>query len=220
MFNSIEEALSDIKAGKMVIVVDDENRENEGDFIMPAQNITSKDVNFMALYGRGLICAPLSSSFAKRLELNPMVEKNEDSHETAFTVSVDAKYNISTGISAKDRAITLSLLGSENSKSCDFVKPGHIFPLIAKDGGVIERPGHTEAAVDLAILTGNTPAGVICEILNEDGSCARVPDLIKLAGKFNLKLITIADLIEYKKKLKFNQNEIILNEEIYEYVRR
>jgi 3,4-dihydroxy 2-butanone 4-phosphate synthase/GTP cyclohydrolase II len=198
MFNTIEEALDDIKANKMVIVVDDENRENEGDFIIPAQNITPEQLNFMALYGRGLICAPISIDYAKRLKLTPMVEKNEDSHETAFTISVDAKNGISTGISANDRALTLKLLGSEDSTQSDFVRPGHIFPLTAKNLGVIERAGHTEAAVDLAVLSGHTPAGVICEILNDDGSCARVPDLIKLANKFGLKLITIEDLIKYK----------------------
>lgn len=200
MFNTIDDALKDIKAGKMVIVCDDEDRENEGDFIIPAQIITPEHVNFMAIHGRGLICAPISQEIAKNLDLPLMVTKPGDSHETAFTVSVDAKENISTGISAKDRAITLKLLSSPSTRPSDFVKPGHIFPLIAKDGGVTTRPGHTEAAIDLAMLSGYTCAGVICEILNDDGSCSRVPDLEKLAKKHDLKMITIEDLIKYKKE--------------------
>lgn len=199
MFNSIEEALKDIKNGKMVIVVDDENRENEGDFIMPADTITPDAVNFMALYGRGLICAPLTKSIAKNLGLNPMVPRNEDSLETAFTVSIDAAEGISTGISANDRAHTLKLLAAHDSNTKSFQRPGHIFPLIAKDGGVNERPGHTEAAVDLAKLSGFSPVGVICEILNDDGTCARVPDLKILANKYDLKLITIEELANYIK---------------------
>jgi 3,4-dihydroxy 2-butanone 4-phosphate synthase/GTP cyclohydrolase II len=206
MFNTIEDALADIKTGKMVIVVDDENRENEGDFIIPAEIITPEAVNFMALYGRGLICAPLTKAYADKLGLSPMVPRNEDSLETAFTVSIDAANEISTGISASDRSHTLKILTDTASTSKSFIRPGHIFPLIAKDGGVVERAGHTEAAVDLAVLTGHSPVGVICEILNDDGSCARVPDLIILAKKFDLKLITIEDLITYKK----SQN-IILN---------
>ena len=200
--NTIEEALSDIKIGKMVIVVDDENRENEGDFIIPAEIVTSEHVNFMATHGRGLICAPISSKIAKSLNLPLMVNDSSDHQETAFTVSVDASHDISTGISAKDREITLKLLSSEDSKPQDFVRPGHIFPLIAKDGGVKTRAGHTEAAVDLAVLSGYREAGVICEILNKDGSCARLPDLEVIAKEFNLKLISIEDLIIYKEKLK------------------
>ncbi len=201
MFNTIDEAIKDILAGKMVIVVDDEARENEGDFIIPAQNISAENVNLMALYGRGLICAPISTEIAQKLNLPLMVPKSEDSHETAFTVSIDAKHGITTGISASDRAKTLRLLADETTNSDDFVKPGHIFPLIAKDGGVLTRPGHTEAAIDLAVMAGFKPAGVICEILNEDGTCARVPQLSLLAKKLNLKLITIEDLITYKKRM-------------------
>jgi 3,4-dihydroxy 2-butanone 4-phosphate synthase/GTP cyclohydrolase II len=202
MFNTIDEALLDITNGKMVIVVDDEDRENEGDFIMPAETITPQAVNFMAINGRGLICAPVSQKIANDLNLFPMVETNEDSMKTAFTVSIDASSNITTGISAADRSHTLKLLSSEESTGATFNRPGHIFPLIAKDGGVSQRPGHTEAAVDLALLSGHKAAGVICEILNDDGTCSRVPDLIKLAEKFDLKLITIKDLITYKQNIK------------------
>ena len=213
MFNTIDEALYDLKLGKVIIVVDDEDRENEGDFIIPAKFITPEIVNFMALHGRGLICAPVSMEIAKNLDLPPMVKKLEDSHETAFTVSIDASYGISTGISAKDRALTLSLMALSTSKSKDFVRPGHIFPLIAKEGGVLERPGHTEAAVDLAKLVGAPPVGVICEILNLDGSCARVPDLEKIAKEHDLKMITIEDLIKYKHQAIINssQKEIYAN---------
>ena len=200
MLNTIEEAIQDIQLGKMVIVVDDENRENEGDFIMPAQNITAQDVNFMATFGRGLICAPMSAEYALRLELPRMVTSSQDSMQTAFTVSVDAKDNVSTGISASDRAHTLRLLAAKESLSSDFVRPGHIFPLIAKDRGVLVREGHTEAAVDLAVMTGHSPAGVICEILDTDGSAARLPSLIKLAKKFKLKIISIEDLVDFKIK--------------------
>lgn len=197
MFNTIEEAIEDLKLGKMLIVVDDEDRENEGDFIIPAEIITKEQVNFMITQGRGLVCAPITAYAAQRLNLPPMVARAEDSHETAFTVSVDAALHTSTGISASDRAMTLKLLSDPHGRPEDFVRPGHIFPLIAKDGGVRQRPGHTEAAIDLAKLAGYRPAGVICEILNEDGSCARVPQLRKLADKFDLKLITIADLIKF-----------------------
>ena len=198
--NTIEEAISDIKHGKMVIVVDDENRENEGDFIMAAENITAADVNFMATHGRGLICAPISTEIASRLELPLMNTKGGDHHGTAFTVSIDATDGITTGISATDRERTLKILADSNTKSADFVRPGHIFPLIAKDGGVLDREGHTEAAVDLAKLAGFAPAGVICEILNTDGSCARLDDLKLVAKRFDMKLISIEDLITYKKK--------------------
>lgn len=216
MFNTIEEAIEDIKAGKMVIVVDDEDRENEGDFIIPAEIITKEQVNFMITYGKGLICAPITKETAQRLELPPMVAKAEDSHETAFTVSVDATFHTSTGISASDRANTLRILSDPFATAQDFVRPGHIFPLIAKDGGVIERPGHTEAAVDLAKLAGFRPAGVICEILNKDGSCSRVPELKILAREFGLKIITIEDLAAYRK-----QNQFILKEskDTYENLR-
>ena len=198
-FNSVEEAISDIKNGKIIIVVDDENRENEGDFIMSAQMVTPESVNFMATHGRGLICTPLSKEIASRLDLPPMIAKNTDSLETAFTVTVDAKKNITTGISASDRSHTIELLANPTTRPTDFVRPGHIFPLIARDGGVIEREGHTEAAVDLARLAGHTPVGVICEILNEDGSCARLPELMNLAQRFEMKIITIEELIRYQK---------------------
>lgn len=197
MFSKIEDAIADIKQGKMVIVVDDENRENEGDFIMAGDHITSEAINFMAMNGRGLICTPVSAKLAKNLNLYPMVEDNEDSMNTAFTVSIDASANISTGISASDRAYTVKLLTQDSTKPSDFNRPGHIFPLIAKDNGVIQRQGHTEAAIDLARLANCSDVGVICEILNSDGTCARVPDLIKVSRKFNLKLITIKDLFEY-----------------------
>jgi len=198
-FDTIEDAILDIQAGKMIIVVDDENRENEGDFIMAAEYITPEAVNFMATHGRGLICAPISMEIAERLNLPPMIQRSEDSMETAFTISIDAKTGATTGISAADRSRTIELLASPASVETDFVKPGHIFPLLAKDGGVLVREGHTEAAVDLAKLAGVAPVGVICEILNEDGTCARLPDLQIIAKKHNLKLITIEDLINFQK---------------------
>ncbi len=200
LFDKIEDAIEDIKNGKMVIVVDDENRENEGDFIMAADKVTPKDITFMATHGKGLICTPISSSIAKKLNLPLMVKDLSDSHGTAFTISVDASKGITTGISSKDRAHTASLLGQDKSTPSDFVSPGHIFPLIANDGGVLSRDGHTEAAVELASLAGFSKAGVICEILNDDGTCARVNDLIKIANKHSMKLITIEDLIKYKKE--------------------
>lgn len=203
-FNTISEAIEDLKNAKMIIVVDDEDRENEGDFIISAEHITTEHVNFMINYGRGLICAPLTKEIANKLDLPPMMSKAEDSHETAFTISVDAALHTTTGISASDRAMTLKLLSDPYAKDCDFVRPGHIFPLIAKSGGVRQRPGHTEAAVELAKLAGCSPVGVICEILNDDGSCARVPELKILAKKHNLKLITIADLIKYQNELENN----------------
>lgn len=198
--DTIEAAIEDIKKGKMVIVVDNENRENEGDFVMAAENVTAADVNFMITHGRGLVCAPISSEIARNLELPLMIQTGGDHHGTAFTVSVDAKNGISTGISAKDREITLKLLASSSTKPSEFVRPGHIFPLIAQDGGVLEREGHTEAAVELAKLAGFTSAGVICEILKENGEAARLPQLKELAKKWGLKLISIEDLISYKKK--------------------
>lgn len=209
IFNSIEQAIVDIQAGKMVIVVDDENRENEGDFIMAAEHITPEAVNFMATHGRGLICTPLPKSLADKLDLPPMIQRPCDSMETAFTVSIDATHGISTGISAADRSRTIELLACSQTVGADFVKPGHIFPLIAKDGGVLVREGHTEAAVDLAKLAGLTPVGVICEILNEDGSCARLPDLEIIAEKFQMKLITIEELIKYQtEQLKTEKGNI------------
>lgn len=198
--DSIESAIADIRAGRMIIVVDDEDRENEGDFIMAADMITAEAVNFMATIGRGLICTPLSAELAKKFDLKRQVENNTASLGTAFTVTIDAKEKISTGISSPDRAHTIKLLSNPETTADDFVRPGHIFPLIAKDGGVLERNGHTEAAVDLSKLAGFSPVGVICEIMNTDGSMARFPELCELADKQNLKMISIADLIEYRKQ--------------------
>jgi 3,4-dihydroxy 2-butanone 4-phosphate synthase/GTP cyclohydrolase II len=198
--DTIESALNDLTSGKMIIVVDDEDRENEGDFVMAAEMITPEAVNFMATIGRGLICTPVSSEIARKLELRLQVEQNTASHGTAFTVTIDAKEKISTGISASDRAHTIKLMSHENTSGDDFVRPGHIFPLIAKNGGVLKRPGHTEASVDLSRLSGFAAVGVICEIMNPDGSMARMPELSELADKYNLKMISIADLIEYRKQ--------------------
>lgn len=199
MFNTIEEALADLKAGKPIIVVDDENRENEGDFIVLAEKATPEAINFMATYGRGLVCTAITEERAQKLNLHPMVEVNTDPHGTAFTVSVDHRSN-STGISAFDRSITVSALLDDEAVAEDFKRPGHTFPIVAKAGGVLQRAGHTEAAVDLAKLCGAAPAGVICEIMKEDGTMARVPDLVKVAEEFQLKFITIADLIRYRKQ--------------------
>jgi len=198
-FNSIEEALADIKAGKMLIVVDDENRENEGDLLMAAEYATPQAINFMATYGRGLICTPMTPDRLKELGINSMVQNNTDPHNTAFTVSVDAK-ETKTGISAFERAFTIERLMDESVNAIDFNRPGHIFPLVAKENGVLERAGHTEAAVDIARMANLKPAGVICEIMNEDGSMARLPELIQFKEKHNLKLISIASLIEYRRK--------------------
>lgn len=199
MFNTIDEAIADLMLGKIVIVVDDENRENEGDFIVLAEKATPQAINFMATHGRGLICTAITEERAKKLNLHPMVDVNTDPHGTAFTVSVDHKTN-ATGISAFERSITVTSLIAEDSVAEDFKRPGHTFPLIAKAGGVLQRSGHTEAAVDLAKLCGAAPAGVICEIMKEDGTMARVPDLVKVAEKFHLKFITIADLITYRQQ--------------------
>lgn len=197
-FATVEEALEDIRAGKMIIVVDDENRENEGDLLMAAEKVTAEAVNFMAKYGRGLICVPLTSERLESLEIPPMVYRPQDPMRTDFTVSVDAREGTTTGISAYDRALTIRLLADPKSTPKDFVQPGHIFPLRAKDGGVLRRPGHTEAAVDLARLAGLQPAGVICEIMNEDGTMARLPQLKIFARQHGLKLLTIADLVRYR----------------------
>lgn len=198
-FNTIEEAIADIKIGKMVIVVDDEHRENEGDLIMAAEMVSPEAINFMAKEAGGLICTPMTGERLQALKLGKMVENNTDSHQTAFTVSVDA-LETTTGISAHERAYTIQQLISSEVFAEDFKRPGHIFPLEAKSGGVIQRAGHTEAAVDLARLAGLYPAGVICEIMNEDGSMARVPDLVEYKKKHDLKLITIAALIEYRRQ--------------------
>jgi len=198
-FNTIAEAIEDIKNGKVVIVVDDEDRENEGDFLTAASNMTPELINFMAKEGRGLICVPLTEQRCTELELDLMVGKNTATHETAFTVSVDLLGNgCTTGISAQDRSKTVKALINSETKPSDLGKPGHIFPLKAKAEGVLRRAGHTEAAIDLSRLAGFEPAGCIVEILNEDGSMARLPDLIEVAKKWDLKLVNIADLIAYR----------------------
>jgi len=197
-FDSIESAIQDIADGRMIIVTDDENRENEGDLVMAASKATPELVNTMIRHARGLICVPTTGAQLRRLGINAMVQENRESHKTAFTVSVDAAEGITTGISAYDRARTISLLADPEAKPEALVQPGHIFPLRAKDGGVLERAGHTEAAVDLASLAGLHPSGVICEILNDDGTLARLPELIEMKKKFGLKLVSIADLIEYR----------------------
>ena len=199
--NSIEEAISDIKSGKLIIVVDDENRENEGDFICAAELASPDIINFMAKNGRGLICVPLTEKRSKKLNLNPMVSQNTDPMDTAFTISVDLKGSgITSGISASDRSKTIRAIVNSKTKSTDLARPGHVFPLIAKEGGVLRRTGHTEAAIDFSRLAGFKPAGVICEIMKEDGSMARVEDLFKIAKKFNLKIVSIEDLVAYRMK--------------------
>ena len=199
--NTISEAINDFKKGKVLIVVDDENRENEGDFVFPAQIITKEIVNFMIKNGRGLVCVPMTSKRCKKLSLQPMVTKNTEIMDTAFTVSVDLKgHGVTSGISADDRSKTIQALVNPKTKAGELNRPGHVFPLVAKDGGVLRRSGHTEAAVDLARLAGFLPAGVICEIMNEDGSMARLPELMVVAKKFNLKIISIEDLIAYRMK--------------------
>jgi 3,4-dihydroxy 2-butanone 4-phosphate synthase/GTP cyclohydrolase II len=198
MLNTIPEAIEAIKAGKTIIVVDDEDRENEGDFLTAAHNATPETINFMIRHGRGLVCAPITSQRAKELELEPMVTNNTTSHETNFTVSVDLLAGCTTGISASDRSKTVLSLIDPSTVPSDLGRPGHIFPLIAKDGGVLRRTGHTEAAIDMAVLAGFEPAGVICEIIKEDGEMARLPDLLKMAKEFGMKIISIKDLIEYR----------------------
>ncbi|HMX38412.1 MAG TPA: 3,4-dihydroxy-2-butanone-4-phosphate synthase, partial [Ferruginibacter sp.] len=210
MFNSIESAIEDIKQGKLVIVVDDEDRENEGDFITAASNATPEIVNFMSMHGRGLICTPLSEERCDELQLQPMVSNNTSLHETAFTVSIDLLGNgCTTGISAQDRSKTILSLVDPATKPEDLGRPGHIFPLRAKKGGVLRRSGHTEAAVDMARMAGFPPAGVLVEIMNEDGSMARLPELTLIAQKFGLKLISIKDLIEYRLR-----TETLIREEV------
>lgn len=199
-FNTIEEAIEDIKSGKMVICVDDEDRENEGDFIMAAEKVTPQDINFMTKEGRGLICVALPRKRLEELQIPLMVPHNTALHETAFTVTVDYKIGTTTGSSAFDRAKTIKALCDPNAKPEDFARPGHVFPLCVVEGGVLRRAGHTEAAHDLAKLAGLYPAGVLCEILDDDGHMARVPKLMEIAKKFGLKIITIKDLIEYRRK--------------------
>ena len=197
--NTIEEAIEDIRQGKVIIVVDDEDRENEGDFIAAAEKVTPEMINFMATHGRGLICAPLTEARCKELELNLMVTNNTVLHETQFTVSVDLiGHGCTTGISVHDRAKTIQFLVDDNTKPEDLGRPGHIFPLRAKQGGVLRRTGHTEASIDLARLAGFKPAGILVEILNEDGSMARLPQLMEVAKKFDLKIVSIEDLVAYR----------------------
>ncbi|MFT6068749.1 MAG: 3,4-dihydroxy 2-butanone 4-phosphate synthase/GTP cyclohydrolase II [Bacteriovoracaceae bacterium] len=211
-FDKIEDAIEDIKNGKIVIVLDDEDRENEGDFIAAAELATPEMINFMAKVGRGLICTPLTTSDAKRLELPMMVEQNNSCHETAFTVSIDSK-NSGTGISAFDRSITIKEMVDIGVPSSTFLRPGHVFPLIAKDGGVLERDGHTEAAVDLARLAGLHPMGIICEVMAEDGSMARRDELFQIAKEHSLKIITIDDLKKYITKT----NTVAKEEEVINF---
>lgn len=194
--HSIEEALKALKRGGMVIVVDDENRENEGDLIVLGEHATPENINFMAMFGRGLICVPVSSRIADQLHLHPMVARNTDQHETAFTISIDYK-TTTTGISAFERSETIVALLDARSTAADFKRPGHVFPLIAKDGGVLARRGHTEAGVELAKLCGSEEVAVICEILNDDGTMARLPQLEVLAQKWDMPLISIEQLVHY-----------------------
>lgn len=197
--NTIEEAIKDIRQGKVIIVVDDENRENEGDFLAAAETVTPEMINFMATHGRGLICTPLTEQRCKDLDLHMMVSNNTDPMETAFTVSVDLRGNgVTTGISASDRAKTVKALVHVTTRSFDLARPGHIFPLVAKEGGVLRRTGHTEAAIDFARLAGFEPAGCIVEIMNEDGTMARLPQLVDVAKKFDLKIVSIEDLVAYR----------------------
>ena len=207
--NSIAEAIEDLKNGKIIIVVDDENRENEGDFLSAAELTTPEIINFMTIHGRGLICTPLPEKRCDELGLEAMVSRSTDPKETAFTVSIDLLgEGVSTGISASDRAKTILALMDENTKPTDFMRPGHIFPLRAKSGGVLKRAGHTEAAIDLTKLAGLKEGGVICEIMNEDGTMARLPELVELAKKLDLKIVSIEDLIQYQLKKGDLVNEI------------
>lgn len=197
--DSIHDAIEDIRQGKVIIVVDDENRENEGDFLAAAEKVTPEMINFMATHGRGLICAPLTENRCKELQLGMMVSNNTDPMETAFTISVDLKGNgVTTGISAADRSKTVQALIDKNTRPFDLARPGHIFPLKAKEGGVLRRTGHTEAAIDFARLAGLQPAGVIVEIMNEDGTMARLPQLMEVAKNFDLKIVSIEDLVAYR----------------------
>ncbi|HWL11927.1 MAG TPA: 3,4-dihydroxy-2-butanone-4-phosphate synthase [Ureibacillus sp.] len=208
MLNTIEEALEDLKSGKNIIVVDDENRENEGDLVVLAEFATPENINFMATYGRGLICTPITQELANKLELPPMVQNNTDNHQTAFTVSVD-QIETTTGISAYERSFTILQMINENAAPNHFRRPGHVFPLIAKPNGVLERRGHTEAAIDLAKACGSYPAGVICEIMGDDGEMLRLDGLLDFAAKHELKIISIEDLVRYCQKFGSN---ILINE--------
>ena len=219
--DNIEDAIESIRKGEVIIVVDDENRENEGDFLAAAEKITPTIINFMAKEGRGLICVPLSEKRCKEIKLERMVSNSADPMGTAFTISVDLKgKGVTTGISAKDRALTIKALVNENTKANDFSKPGHIFPLIGKEGGVLRRTGHTEAAIDFARLAGMKPAGVIVEIMNEDGSMARLPELYKVSKKFGLKIVSIEDLVAYRMEhdsLILKREDTFLNTRFGEY---
>ena len=216
--DKIEDAIESIKKGEIIIVVDDEDRENEGDFISAAETIDSSKINFMAKNGRGLICVPMSERLCSGLNLEKMVPNNTDPLETAFTVSVDLKGNgVTSGISASDRAKTVQALVDSNTKPDDLQKPGHVFPLIAKDGGVLRRTGHTEAAIDFARLAGFKSAGVIVEIMNDDGSMSRLPELMKVAHKFNLKIVSIEDLVAYRMKNDSLINKIIDENVVTQY---
>ena len=208
-FDSIEDAIFDIASGKLIIVTDDEDRENEGDLIMAGEKVTPEGINTMIRYARGLICAPMVDHQLKRLGLDSMVQINREAMGTDFTVSVDAAEGVTTGISAYDRSETVRLLSSPDTTPDKIVKPGHVFPLRARPGGVLERAGHTEAAVDLATLAGLSPAGVICEILNDDGTCARLPQLIEFKKKHGIKMVSIAQLIEYRHKRERLVEEVL-----------
>ena len=199
MICNVKEALEDLKKGKMIIVIDDEDRENEGDFLLAAEDASPENINCMAMYGRGLICTPMTKKIADRFELDLMVANNTSSHTTAFTVSIDHE-KCDTGISANDRSLTITELCNPKAVASDFQRPGHVFPLIAKDNGVLERRGHTEATVDLCRLAGKTEVGVICEIMNDDGSMARLPQLMDIAKRFDLKILTIEELVRYREE--------------------
>jgi 3,4-dihydroxy 2-butanone 4-phosphate synthase/GTP cyclohydrolase II len=209
-FDPIEDVLADIRAGKLVVVTDDADRENEGDLVLAAEKVTPEAVNFMATHGRGLICVPLTEERADELGLRRMVSQNKESHRTDFTVSVDATHGITTGISAHDRAATIAILADPHSRPDELVQPGHIFPLRARAGGVLRRAGHTEASVDLARLAGLYPAGVLCEILNADGTMARLPELIEFKERHQLKMCSIADLIAYRR----TQEKLVEREQV------
>lgn len=214
---SVEEAIKEIAAGRMLIVTDSEDRENEGDIVMAAEDATPEAVNFMASQAKGLICVPLTEERASALDLGPMVQNNEDIRRTAFTVSVDAKENTTTGISAFDRSITIRKLADPEAQSGDFIRPGHVFPLVARKGGVLVRAGHTEASIDLARLAQKKEAAVICEIMNEDGSMSRMPDLVVFARKHNLKILTIEQLIEYRRTKENMVREVAVSRLPTEY---
>jgi len=209
LLHSIEEAIEDLKQGKMVVVVDDEERENEGDLLALAEFMTPETINFMATYGRGLICTPISQQLAQKLALKPMVSVNTDNHQTAFTVSID-HVDTTTGISAFERAMTIQKMVEPQAKAADFRRPGHVFPLIAKENGVLERRGHTEATIDLAKLCNSIPAGVICEIMGDDGEMLRFNGLVKYAAQHHLKMISIEALATYLRQQKMEENTMTI----------